>query len=85
MGGVFERKWLSPQAPTDERMLGAEDFSAAVDLSGYSNNVYDMNLVPFDLKSFLFLAAATAVPMVPVVVFTTPTDVLMKAIAQFMF
>jgi hypothetical protein len=41
--------------------------------------------VPFDLKSFLFLAAATALPMVPVVLLTTPVDVLMKAIAQFMF
>jgi hypothetical protein len=85
MGSVFEQKWLGRSKPLDEGMLGAEDFSAAVDLSGYSGNVYDMHLVPWDLKSFVFLAAATALPMVPVILFTTPIDVLMRAIAQFLF
>jgi hypothetical protein len=85
MGSVFERKWLSSTAPADEEVLDAGDFSAAVDLSGYSGNVYDMHLVPYDLKSFFFLAAATALPIVPVVLLTTPLDVLLKAIAQFFF
>ena len=43
-----------------------------------------MRLVPYDLKSFVFLAGATALPMVPVILFTTPVDVLMKALAQLM-
>ena len=81
LGNVFEQKWFSRQAPSDDGMLGATDFSAAVDLSTYVNNVYGMHLVPFDLKSFVFLAVATAAPMVPVILFTTPVDVVMKAIA----
>jgi hypothetical protein len=85
MGGVFEQKWLNDQARLDESMLSASDFSAATDVGSYASNVYGMHLVPLDLKSFVFLAAATAAPMVPVVLFTTPLDVLMKTIAQVMF
>jgi hypothetical protein len=84
-GDAFERRWLGPQAPSAERMLDAPDFSASTDLSSYANNVYAMHLVPLDLKSFVFLAVATALPTLPVVLLTSPVEALMKVLARFLF
>jgi hypothetical protein len=85
LGFEFENKWFRGQQRVDARVLEASDFSAAIDLSSYAATVYDMRLIPADLKSFIVLAVATAVPLVPVVLLAAPFDVLLKDIANVLF
>lgn len=84
VGLQFEDKWFRSHA-VDRDALEASDFSAAVDLSGYVSNVYDMRVVPGELKSMLALAGATALPLLPVVVLAMPFDVLAKSVASLFF
>jgi hypothetical protein len=85
LGFLFEDKWFRKGAEVGPAVLDVSDFSAAVDLSGYASNVYDMRLTPGDLKSFVVLAAATLVPLLPVVLIAAPVDVLMKGIGSLLF
>jgi hypothetical protein len=85
VGFRFEEKWFRETSPVDAEALHASDFSAATDLSGYASNVYDMRVTPADLKSFIALAVATVLPLLPVVLIAAPFDVLMKSIAGLLF
>jgi len=85
VGFQFEDKWFRETAPVDAEALHASDVSEATDLSGYASNVYDMRVAPVDLKSFIALAVATVLPLLPVVLIAAPFDVLMKSVASLFF
>jgi hypothetical protein len=85
LGFQFEDKWFDRGARVDPAVLEASDFSAAVDLSGYASNVYDLRLTPGDLKSFIVLAAATLLPLLPVVLVAAPFDVILKELGAVLF
>jgi hypothetical protein len=85
VGFQFEDKWFRSASRVDASALDASDFSAAVDLAGYVSNVYDMRVTPADLKSFVALAAATVIPLLPVIVIAAPFEVLLKSIAGLLF
>ena len=85
VGVQFEDKWFRGTREVDKRALDASDFSAATDLSGYASNVYDMRLAPADLKSFVALAVATLIPLLPVILIAAPFDVLLKSVAGLLF
>ena len=84
-GFQFEDKWFRPGQRVDGSLLEASDFSAAIDLNSYVANVFDMRLTPAEMKSFVILCAATAVPLVPVVLLAAQLDVLLNDIARFLF
>jgi len=85
LGFQFEDKWFYRHQRVDRGVLEASDFSAAIDLSSYVANVYDLRLAPGDLKSFIILVAATLTPLLPVVVIAAPVDVLLKQVAALLF
>lgn len=85
VGFQFEDKWFRPARRVDPDVLEASDFSAAIDLSSYVATVFDIRLTPADMKSFVFLCAATAVPFVPVILLAAPLDVLAQEIARLLF
>jgi hypothetical protein len=85
LGFLFEDKWFRAEQRIDPSVLAASDFSAAIDLSTYVSNVYNIRLTPADLKSFIVLAVATATPLLPVVLIAAPFDVLIKDIASVLF
>jgi len=85
LGFQFEDKWFYRHQRVDPGVLEASDFSAAVDLSGYASNVYDLRLAPGDVKSFIVLAGATAIPLLPVILIAAPVDVLLKEIGAILF
>ena len=51
----------------------------------YVSTVWELHLTPVDLKDSIVLAAATAVPLIPVVLFAAPFDVLLKEVASVLF
>jgi hypothetical protein len=83
--GVFEDKWFRQEFPVDPRILDASDFSAAIDLSSYAQNAYQMRVYPADIRSFIFLAAMTVLPLVPVIVFSIPLTSVLDTISNALF
>jgi hypothetical protein len=82
VGQRFERKWFSRRGPIDEGALEVPDFSAQTDLYQIVANVYQMKATPVDLGSVLYLAAATLLPFVPVLLASVPLDQVLEAAAQ---
>ena len=82
---VFEDKWFRQKFPVDPQILDAADFSAAIDLSSYAQNAYAMHVYPADIRSFVFLAFMTALPLVPVIVFSIPLSDVLDTISKAIF
>src|SRR5260370_39782720 len=77
----FQQKWvLDDAAPTDE-LLGASDIQSLADLGNSYGLVRDMRSVPFGLEDISRLAAATAAPLVPLLLtIFSPEELLMRII-----
>ena len=84
-GIVFEEKWFGQRFPVDSSTLESGDFSAAIDLSTYTQNAYQMRVYPADLRSFIFLAAMTALPILPVIIFSIPLTSVLDTISKALF
>jgi hypothetical protein len=81
---LFETKWIRGQHAADEVILGNPDASSLADL-GTSFAVVDrMTLVPVTKRTLITLAFAAALPMAPVVLFTTPTGELVHIVLKML-
>jgi hypothetical protein len=77
---AFERKWIRGYACSDE-LLGTGDIQSLADLANSYALVHDMRSVPFGLKDISRLAAATAAPLVPLLLtIFSPEELLMRVI-----
>jgi hypothetical protein len=83
-GQQFEQKWFHRVENLDESVLEVPDFSATTDLYQVVSNVYEMGLLPLDLKNLIPLVLATLLPFVPVALMAVPLDVLLQEIAKFL-
>jgi hypothetical protein len=83
-GQQFERKWLNRAESLDDSVLEVPDFSATTDLYQVVTNVYEMGIVPLDLKNLIPLVTATLLPFVPVVLMAVPLDVLLQQFAKLL-
>lgn len=61
----FEQKWLGGNSTESEELLGSADIQSMADLGNSYAAVREMKAVPFDLQDITRLAAATAVPLLP--------------------
>jgi hypothetical protein len=68
----------------DDDALQAPDFSAATDLYSIVANVYQLRLVPVELRSLLIVLWATLVPFVPVLLMAVPLDTLLQRAVGFL-
>jgi hypothetical protein len=80
-GGQFEHKWLKRPESMDESALAAPDFSATTDLYQVVANVYNMGIIPLDLRNILLLIVATLLPFVPVAFMAIPLDTILARVA----
>jgi hypothetical protein len=69
---MFDTKWIGVKRTKDEAILGNPDASSLVDLGGSFDVIKRMGIVPIDKPTLITLAAAAALPMVPVVLLVTP-------------
>jgi len=77
----FERKWVLPDPSTSEELLGAADIQSLADLGNSYGLVRDMRPVPFGLDDVTRLVAATAAPLVPLLLtIFSPEELLMRII-----
>jgi hypothetical protein len=74
----FDAKWLRGQAPADEPFVGSADVQSLADLSTSYEVVQEMRIAPITKDAVLRLAAATLVPIVPLVLTIMPLEELLK-------
>jgi hypothetical protein len=77
----FEKKWVLGDPSTSEVLLGSADIQSLADLGDSYGLVRDMRPVPFGLDDVTRLAAATAAPIVPLLLtIFSPEELLMRII-----
>ena len=76
----FEQKWVRDPAPSEE-LLGSGDIQSLADLGNSYDIVREMRPVPFGLQDITRLAAATAAPLVPLLLtIFSPEELIMRVI-----
>jgi hypothetical protein len=81
----FERKWTADDPACSEDLLGAADIQSLADLSNSYSLVRDMRAVPFGLDDMTRLAAATAAPMLPLLLTVFSPEELMMRVIKVLF
>ncbi len=85
MGVAFEDKWLNREQLMDPTILEHQDFSATTDLYQVVANIYEMRLIPIDVKSLVMLVGAMLLPFVPVVLLAVPADQILTGLKGLLF
>lgn len=81
---MFEEKWIHRKHPPDEKILGNPDASSLADLGSSFAIVLDMSLVPIDRITLLRLIVAASLPMLPVLLFATPANEIIRAVLEML-
>lgn len=83
-GQLFDQKWIQKKESPEEVILGNPDASSLVDLGSSFSVIREMGIVPIDKRTLVALAVAAALPMVPVVLYATPADDLIRAVLKML-
>jgi hypothetical protein len=75
---LFEQKWIQEPRHAGETLLGNPDASSLADLGSSFTVVRQMRLVPIDKPTLIALAVSAALPMIPVILYATPTPELIR-------
>jgi hypothetical protein len=78
----FERTWLGRNRGDAAPILETGDPSALTDFTGVYSTVSDMTVLPFKRDLPLSLALTAALPMLPVLLVTTPLPEIMNKLAS---
>jgi len=77
----FEQKWVLRDPTSSEELLGAADIQSLADLGNSYALVREMRSVPFGLEDIARLAAATAAPLLPLLLtIFSPEELIMRVI-----
>jgi hypothetical protein len=86
VGHEFETKWIRQGSRNiNSEALEAPDFSATTDLYQIASNVYQIRYLPLSSRAIAELIVFTLIPLLPVVLFAVPMDVLMQSLKQILF
>jgi hypothetical protein len=80
----FHRKWILDPNRNDEAFLTAPEISALTDYGSSYDKIEAMQPFPVDKGSFLVLALAVVVPMLPVILAEIPLVEVLKALLEAM-
>ena len=83
--GEFDRKWLRGGAPADEPFVGSADIQSLADLGNSYEVVRTMRTAPITRDAVVGLAAATLVPIVPLLLTMMPLEELLKKLFAILF
>ena len=77
----FQQKWVPGAIGTSEELLGTGDIQSLADLGNAYSVVREMRVVPFGLEDITRLAAATAAPLLPLLLtIFSPEELIMRII-----
>ena len=80
----FEEKWVLNTPPSEE-VLGSGDIQSLADLNNSFEIVSHMRAIPFGLDDITRLAAATAAPLVPLLLTIFPLEELILRLVKIVF
>jgi hypothetical protein len=78
----FERKWFV-RNPPEEELMGASEISSLTDLATAYFVAEGIQTMPFGRGTFLTVALAAAIPMIPVVLLEVPLQEILTRLAKF--
>jgi hypothetical protein len=81
----FQRKWVLSDPTPSEELLGAADIQSLADLGNSYALVREMLPVPFGLQDIARLAAATAAPLLPLLLTIFSADELILRVIKVVF
>jgi hypothetical protein len=81
----FEAKWLRSGAPAEEPLVGSADIQSLADLANSYEVVRTMSIAPVTKQAVLRLAAATLLPIAPLLLTVMPLEELLKKLASTLF
>jgi hypothetical protein len=81
----FDAKWLRGGAPADEPLVGSADIQSLADLANSYEVVRTMRIAPITRDAIVRLAAATLVPIVPLLLTMMPLEELLKKLFAILF
>jgi hypothetical protein len=81
----FEQKWILGNPAPSEELLGAADIQSLADLGNSYTLVREMRSVPFGLEDITRLAAATAAPLLPLLLTIFSLEELIMRIIKTVF
>ena len=70
----FDTKWIRSRPTPDEPLLGTADVQSLADLANAFNVIRNMRVVPISLSQVVLIAAASALPTAPLVLFVIPLN-----------
>jgi len=80
----FDQKWIQKGQSHDEVILGHPDPSSLIDLGSSFSVIRKMGIIPIDQHTLVSLARVAALPMVPIVVFSTPVEDLITLVIRML-
>jgi hypothetical protein len=81
----FDAKWLRGGASADEPFVGSGDIQSLADLGNSFEVVRTMQIAPITRDAIIRLAAATLVPIVPLLLTMMPLEELLKKLFGILF
>ena len=81
----FDAKWLHGGAPAEEPFVGSADIQSLADLDNSYEVVRTMSIAPVTKQAVLRLAAATLLPIAPLLLTMMPLEELLKKLASMLF
>jgi hypothetical protein len=81
----FEEKWIRGGPPDIGELLGTGDIQSLADLGNSYSVVGDMRIVPFGLDDITRLAAATAVPLLPLTLMIFSLEEVVTRLVKIVF
>ncbi len=81
---LFDQKWIQKKGPPDEVLLGNPDASSLIDLGSSFTVIRQMGIVPIDKATLVTLAAAATLPMIPLILYATPADAVVRAVLKML-
>lgn len=78
----FDRKWVHYAERPPEELLGSSDIQSLADIGNSFGFVESMRIAPINKRLMLQLGAQAALPLIPLIIFGTPTGELVRAIMK---
>ena len=78
----FDRKWVHYAERPPEELLGTSDIQSLADIGNSFGFVENMRIAPISKRLMLQLGAQAALPLIPLIIFGTPTPELVEAITK---
>ena len=81
----FEEKWIRGASPNVDELLGTGDIQSLADLANSYAVVREMRIAPFGLDDIVLVAAATAAPLLPVMLTVFSLEELFRRLVKILF